>query len=143
MRKFLFSVIAFASLSLTSCGGTGSKSSDSVPANAPAVEEQANNQEASALVANGLPVIVDFSAEWCPPCRQLKPIFADLKTEFEGKVDFVTVNVDSVPDLSREYNIESIPALIYLNEDGKEIYRSVGFQTADQIKADISKYFNN
>lgn len=94
------------------------------------------------LAINGLPVVVDFSAEWCPPCRQLKPIFTQLKEEYAGKVDFITVNVDSMPDLSNEYRISSIPALIYISSEGKEVYRSIGFQDASQIKADISKYLD-
>lgn len=129
---------------MMACGGAGKKSADSAVAenNKEMVAADASAPLGKGLVKNGLPVIVDFSAEWCPPCRKLKPIFTELKGVYAGKVDFVTVNVDSMPELSQDFRVESIPALIYLNAEGEEIYRSVGFQTGEQIKSDISKYFS-
>lgn len=133
----------------TGCSGNGNSSKkDSTGVK---TEKQAKSQEqekeyevtdGGLLSINGLPMLVDFSAEWCPPCRQLKPIFSDLKKEYKGKVDFVTINVDSMPELAAKYRIESIPALIYISRDGQELYRSVGFQQSLQIKADIAKYLN-
>ena len=139
MKKQILYFAAALAFVATSCGGSGSKSLDSGVAQESVKTEEPVSSGAF-LAANGLPVVVDFSAEWCPPCWQLKPIFAQLKEEFAGKIDFITVNVDSMPDLSNEYRISSIPALVYLSADGKEVYRSVGFQQATQIKADISKY---
>lgn len=125
-----------------SCGGSHGQSSgaqsDEKTESAVARESVADVQ----LWSNGIPVVVDFSAEWCPPCRKLKPIFTQLKEEYAGKVDFVTVNVDSMPQLSEEYKISSIPALVYLDADGKELFRSVGFRSAEEIKGDINKIFN-
>lgn len=141
MKKQILYFAAALAFVASSCGGKESKSSDSVMVqeSAQAVETTTSGAK---LAANGLPVVVDFSAEWCPPCRQLKPIFSQLKDEYAGKVDFITINVDSLPDLSNEYQISSIPALIYLSADGKEVYRSIGFQEASQIKADISKHLD-
>ncbi len=90
--------------------------------------------------ADGLPMLVDFSAEWCPPCRQMKPVFQKLQTEFEGKVDLVTVDVDDNRDLAERYNVTSIPTLVYISPSGKELYRTVGLQTESIIRADINKY---
>ncbi len=141
MKKQILYFAAALAFVASSCGGKESKSLDSVMVqeSAQAVETTTSGAK---LAANGLPVVVDFSAEWCPPCRQLKPIFSQLKDEYAGKVDFITINVDSLPDLSNEYQISSIPALIYLSADGKEVYRSIGFQEASQIKADISKHLD-
>ena len=139
MKKFFLSIAVIFALVVTSCGGSNNKTSDSIVASESDKTEETFSSCAS-LASNGLPVVVDFSAEWCPPCRQLKPIFAQLKEEYAGKVDFITVNVDSMPELSNKFNISSIPALIYLSPDGKEVYRSIGFQEASIIKYDISKY---
>lgn len=141
MKNKILPLAAVFTLIITSCGGSESKSSDSMAAQESVQNEKTVSTDTN-LAINGLPVVVDFSAEWCPPCRQLKPIFTQLKEEYAGKVDFITVNVDSMPDLSNEYRISSIPALIYISSEGKEVYRSIGFQNASQIKADISKYLD-
>ncbi|MDE5676030.1 MAG: thioredoxin family protein, partial [Muribaculaceae bacterium] len=137
MKNKILPLAAAFTLIITSCGGSESKSSDSMAAQESVQNEKTVSTDTN-LAINGLPVVVDFSAEWCPPCRQLKPIFTQLKEEYAGKVDFITVNVDSMPDLSNEYRISSIPALIYISSEGKEVYRSIGFQDASQIKADLS-----
>ncbi len=149
MKKLLLICALGAAMFATGCSGNGNSSKkDSTGVK---TEKQAKSQEqekeyevtdGGLLSINGLPMLVDFSAEWCPPCRQLKPIFSDLKKEYKGKVDFVTINVDSMPELAAKYRIESIPALIYISRDGQELYRSVGFQQSLQIKADIAKYLN-
>ena len=141
---------AFAALALlaTACSGTGKSSTAESDSAAPQTEvaQEANLnyklENGKIVSTNGLPMIVDFSAEWCPPCRQLKPIFHALEKEYEGKVDFVTINVDSMPELSNQYKVESIPNMVFINPEGDEVYRSVGFREADQIKGDITKYLS-
>jgi len=72
-----------------------------------------------------LPVVVDFWAEWCPPCRFLGPIFEKVSERFAGKVEFVKVDVDAAPDIAARFGIHAIPTLILL-KDGKEIARQEG-----------------
>lgn len=149
MKKIFLTCAIAAAMFATGCSANGNSSGkDSTGVK---TEKQTKSNEkkkdyevtdGGLLSINGLPMLVDFSAEWCPPCRQLKPIFSDLKKEYKGKVDFVTINVDSMPELAAKYRIESIPALIYISRDGQELYRSVGFRQALEIKADISKYLN-
>ena len=90
---------------------------------------------------NGRPMIVDFSATWCPPCKQLKPIFETLAEEFKGRVDFVTVDVDENPQLAQAYGVQSIPMMVFLNKDGQIQNTLVGFQNRDQLLAAINSYF--
>ncbi len=75
----------------------------------------------------GLPTIVDFSAVWCGPCQQFKPIFKEAQKEYAGKVDFITVDVDSFPKLSEKYRISAVPTIIYFDAAGKELNRTQGF----------------
>lgn len=75
---------------------------------------------------NGKPTIVDFSATWCGPCRMMAPIFDKLATELSDKYNFVSIDVDENPQLAAKYQIQSIPAFIFLDEDGIEGDRKVG-----------------
>nr|QJR98304.1 hypothetical protein Muribac2_280 [uncultured Muribaculaceae bacterium] len=151
MKKLYFFCTALIALGAASCSsGNSSKTSDSdsiatAKEAVVASEEAKQNYEITdggLLSTNGLPMIVDFSAVWCPPCQELKPIFAELKKEYTGKVDFVTIDVDSMPDLANHYKIESIPALIFIAPDGAEVNRVIGFQEKASLKGEITKNFN-
>ena len=93
------------------------------------------------IPTDGKPMIVDFSATWCPPCRQLKPLFNQLAEDFKGRITFVTIDVDENPELSQAYNVQSIPMMIFLNKDGQIQNTIVGFQDRDQLLASINTYF--
>ena len=77
------------------------------------------------VLKSDIPVLVDFNATWCGPCRMLKPILEELSEE---RTDYkiVSIDVDDNQDLAKEYGILSIPCLVAF-KDGKEIKRNVGF----------------
>ncbi|MEZ6124470.1 MAG: thioredoxin [Planctomycetaceae bacterium] len=72
-----------------------------------------------------VPVLVDFYADWCGPCRMLAPTLDRLAEEFSGKVRIVKVNVDSEPALANKYQVSSIPALVFI-ADGQVVGQSAG-----------------
>lgn len=76
-------------------------------------------------------VLVDFNAEWCGPCKMIGPILEEISNE-NNNTKIVSINVDDNSDLAREYNVFSIPCLVLI-ENGKEIKRSVGLISKDQI----------
>ncbi len=78
------------------------------------------------------PVVVDFWAEWCPPCKEFSPIFHNVAKKFRGKVRFISVNVDSCPGIAKEYGVGSIPTVLIVSKEGT-INRNVGFMTEDQL----------
>lgn len=139
IRKFAFIAAAAACLVLAGCNGKSTETTTEIKE----MKAQGSDVADGGLIsANGLPMVVDFSATWCPPCKQLKPIFEQLKQDYTGKVDFITVDVDSMPQLAQKYDIHNIPALVYISRDGKELYRTIGFIPGDSIKYNISRYLN-
>lgn len=92
----------------------------------------------TAVMNSSHPVFVDFWAEWCGPCRMVSPVVEELANEFEGKVNFVKVNVDEANELASKYNVFSIPTLAIFNK-GQIIAQQVGAASKDSYKKMIER----
>ncbi len=98
------------------------------------VNEIKNSQQFEQQVLNSArPVFVDFWAEWCGPCRSVSPVVEELSGEYDGKVDFVKINVDENGELAQKYNVLSIPTLVIF-KNGKIVTQKVGASTKESFK---------
>ncbi|HYV55617.1 MAG TPA: thioredoxin [Chitinophagaceae bacterium] len=91
------------------------------------------------LIKSETSTFVDFSAEWCGPCKMMTPILEDLKSKVGDKVKIVKIDVDKNPGVAQTYQVQSVPTLI-LFKNGNTLWRQSGVMTAEQLKKIIDQY---
>ncbi|NLG83094.1 MAG: thioredoxin family protein [Firmicutes bacterium] len=85
-------------------------------------------------------MLLELGSETCVPCRQMKPILAALREEYEGRIIVQTVDVYEYPDWTERYGIHLIPTQIFFDAEGKELFRHVGFFSRSQILAKFKEF---
>jgi thioredoxin 1 len=85
------------------------------------------------------PVLVDFYATWCGPCKMMKPTIEQLANEYHGKAKVVRIDVDANPELAKKYHIEALPTFLLFSQ-GKVVATNVGFTTKEKLLASIDQF---
>ena len=94
---------------------------------------------ASDVLQNDKPVLVDFWAEWCGPCKMVAPVLEEIATENADKIDIVKLNIDENPGAARDYSIMSIPTMAVFS-GGKVVKQIVGAKPKAAILRDLADY---
>ena len=95
----------------------------------------------SDIIKSDTLTLVDFSAEWCGPCKTMKPILEELKTKIGDKAKIIKVDVDRNPQTAREFQIQGVPTLI-LFKNGKILWRQSGVVSANNLERIIQQHVN-
>jgi len=118
-RLWVVALVAGVMLALWGCGR-------SVPG-------PSTSGRATAGPQGSMPRLVEFGAEWCPPCKRMVPILRELTSEYAGTFLVESIDVDEHKDLAKKEGIKSIPTFIFYDASGRELHRQVGFMSKSQI----------
>lgn len=91
------------------------------------------------VLGSDVPVVLDFWAEWCPPCRVLAPTFEELAKRYTGRVRFLKLNVDENSQVPQRFGIKGIPTLVFF-DGGREVERVVGASSKEVLSRILDKY---
>ncbi len=90
------------------------------------------------VLRSAIPVLVDFYADWCAPCRRLAPVIDELAEEYNGDMRFVNVNVDDNASLAVQFGVQSIPTLIFF-KGGQQVAKTVGAPPKPRLVQEIAQ----
>ena len=93
------------------------------------------------LLRSDKPVLLDFYADWCGPCKMLSPVLSEIADEYADVIRVAKVNVDDEPELAMKFKVSSIPMLVFF-KDGRIVSTSVGYRPKDEILNELKLYKN-
>ena len=93
----------------------------------------------SELINQEAPVLVDFKADWCQPCKMMAPVLKQVKQNFKDQIKIIKIDIDKNPAVAQKYGIRGVPTLI-LFKKGREVWKQSGVLQANQINSIINSY---
>ncbi len=104
-----------------------------------AVNEICDESFETEVLNSDIPVVVDFWATWCRPCRKLSPVVDEIAKEYDGKVKFTKLNIEQSPETTKKYSISGIPCLLVF-KNGEAVERMAGLMPKSTIISNIEKH---
>lgn len=101
---------------------------------------QATTQNIQNILSSNTCIVLDIYADWCPPCKQLAPVFQAVHQEFGGKYTFAKINGPQEPGLASDFNVKGYPTLIFI-KNGQEVGRQTGYVSRDLLVNMLTRYF--
>lgn len=92
-----------------------------------------------AIMAEGLPVIIDFWATWCGPCQMVGPMINELADEYSGRIIVGKIDVDANSEIPSQYGVRNIPTILFFNKNGEVVKKLVGVQTKAVLREEAEK----
>ena len=96
----------------------------------------------SEVLESELPVIVDFYASWCPPCKMLAPMLDQMAVEFDGRIKFVKVDSDEESSLAESFNVTGLPTIVFI-ENGEHAGQFAGLPQEDMFRNELIDWLNS
>lgn len=129
-------MLLIAALAIVVCGSCQSKNKSEQPVAASTDSIAAYESKTTVKeVDNSLPIVYDFSAVWCGPCKLFAPVFEKVSKEYAGKANFVKVDVDTNPELAQQWNIRSVPTIIVAHPTTRQYSMAQGAMSEEDFKA--------
>ena len=139
MRKFVYSVIALVSLSfIFSLGASAQEVKSITPAEFSKLVYDLSSESQELEFLGDKPVLLDFYATWCGPCKKLSPILDELAKEYAGKIVIYKIDTDKYPELSGAFGVRSLPTLVYIPMDGEPRY-TIGLMPKESVASAIDE----
>lgn len=150
MKKILFCGLVITLGCLVSCNGGNQNKSENNQQEKEMIDNNPENEsietkesnlykiEHNLLIPEGIPMVVDFYADWCGPCKQYSPVFHTVAEKYAGQAIFLSINVDENPELAKSYDVNSIPKTVFILPGGG-LY---GAQTGVIEESALEAYIN-
>ena len=100
-----------------------------------------NDDNFESFLSQDKPILIDFWAEWCGPCKMLNPVIEELSNDFVGRAIIAKVNVDESPGIAQKYSVRSIPSLLFFSK-GAVIEQLIGVSSKEDMASIIEKLIN-
>lgn len=130
--KRLFFLFAIVVIAFTSCRASGNDSDTT--AGTDAVKTLTDTEFEGVLSSLSRPVVIDFSATWCGPCKRYAPIYHDVAAQYADKADFYTVDVDRSPQLANAFGVQAVPTTVVIYTKEGNHFAQSGLLSADGLK---------